>query len=153
MRKSEVDRFLAEKRVAVVGVSRKSGKFSNLVYRKLKESGYETYPVHPEVDEIEGDRCTAGISGLPAEVRAMMIVASPDVSAKVLGEVCGSGIERVWVFSGKRNRPDVEAEIERLTESGISVISGFCPFMFLEPVGSFHSVHRFLARLFGGYPR
>lgn len=153
MSKQEIDQFLAEKRIGVVGVSRNAGKFSNQVYAKLKESGCELHPVHPSMEALDGDPCVAGISQLPSEVRALLVVASQNVCASVLKDLSGTGITRVWVFSGFKNRPDVEAEIARLRSSGVSVITCFCPFMFLEPVGSIHSIHRFIVRLVGKYPK
>ena len=151
--KEDFEQFLAEKRVAFVGASRNAAKFSNKIYEKLKESGYELHPVHPEMESVDGDGCVASISQLPGEVRTLMVIAGPDVCAKTLADVSGTNLSRIWLFSGKKNRPDVEGQIRRLTGEGVKVISGFCPFMFLEPVGSVHSVHRFIARLFGQYPK
>ncbi len=39
--------FLGGRRVAVAGVSRGSGSAANPVYRKLRECGYEVFPVNP----------------------------------------------------------------------------------------------------------
>lgn len=153
MFREEIDRFLSEKCVAVAGVSRDDRKFSNTVYRKLKESGRQVYPVHPRMEALDGDACLPGVSSLPGEVRALMVVASPTVCAKVLADVAGTGITRVWVFTGKRSQPDADAQIRRLRESGVDVVSGLCPFMFIEPVSSVHAVHRFFVRLVGKYPR
>jgi Protein of unknown function (DUF5661)/CoA binding domain len=48
--------FLANKRVAVTGVSRKPENHgSNVVYKRLRERGYEVFAVNPNADEVEGD--------------------------------------------------------------------------------------------------
>ncbi len=48
--------FLAHKRVAVTGVSRKPENHgSNVVYKRLRERGYEVFAVNPNADEVEGD--------------------------------------------------------------------------------------------------
>lgn len=153
MLKNEIDQFLAEKRLGFVGVSRVNAKYSNTVYRKLKESGYDVHPVHLEMESIDGDRCVQNVQQLPGEVQTLMIIASPKVCASVLRDVSGTNISRIWIFSGKGIQPDIEAEIQRLRDTGVSVISGFCPFMFLEPVASVHSIHRFIVRLIGKYPK
>jgi predicted CoA-binding protein len=153
MLKEEIDQFLAEKRVGVVGVSRNAGKFSNKVYQKLKGCGYDAHPVHPSMESLEGDMCVPSVHQLPSEVRTLMVIASPNVCTKVLSDVSGTCINRIWLFTGKKNQPDIEEEIRRLSDAGVSVISGFCPFMFLEPVDSVHSIHRFFVRLVGKYPK
>ena len=49
--------FLANKRVAVTGVSREAkGHGSNVVYQRLRARGYEVFAVNPNADEVEGDR-------------------------------------------------------------------------------------------------
>ena len=49
--------FLANKRVAVTGVSRTPKTHgSNTVYKRLRERGYEVFAVNPNADEVEGDR-------------------------------------------------------------------------------------------------
>jgi predicted CoA-binding protein len=50
--------FLANKRIAVTGVSRTAkGHASNLVYKRLRDRGYEVFAVNPNAEEVEGDRC------------------------------------------------------------------------------------------------
>lgn len=153
MLKEQIDEFLAQKQIGIVGISRNAAKFSNKVHEKLKESGHGVHPVHPEAESLCGDKCVRSIRELPGDVQALMLIASPDVCAEVLKDVAGTSINRVWVFAGPGPKSDVEAELRRLSDSGVSVIFGLCPFMFLEPVGSVHAVHRFFMRLFGKYPR
>ena len=153
MQKAEIDQFLEEKRIGIVGVSRQKSKFGNEIYRKLKETGYNVHPVHPEMDSLDGDKCVASLGQLPADVTSLMVVARQDVCAKVLEDVPQTSIRRVWMFSSGKTRPDVEQAIQRTTQAGVSVIAGQCPLLFLEPVSSVHAFHRFLVRLFGRYPR
>ena len=48
--------FLADRRIAVTGVSRKPENHgSNVVYKRLRERGYEVFAVHPNADQVEGD--------------------------------------------------------------------------------------------------
>lgn len=153
MLKEQIERFLAERQVGIVGISHSREKFSNKVYQKLVESGYSVYPVHPEMESMDGVRCVPGVGQLPGEVRALVLVASPAVCAQVLKEVSEAQFNRIWVFSGKQGEPGVEAQIQRLQAAGVSVISEKCPFMFLEPVAGIHAIHRFFARLVGSYPK
>ena len=50
--------FLGHQRVAVTGVSREpKGHGSNVVYKRLRERGYEVFAVNPNADKVEGDHC------------------------------------------------------------------------------------------------
>ena len=52
-----VQDFLAQERIAVVGVSDKRETGCNLAYRKFKEAGYEVSAVNPRIESFEGDPC------------------------------------------------------------------------------------------------
>jgi uncharacterized protein len=54
---AEVDDFLSQHRIALVGVSRDAAAFSNQVYTDLKAKGYHLIPVNPIMQEFQGERC------------------------------------------------------------------------------------------------
>ncbi|NJN43560.1 MAG: CoA-binding protein [Anaerolineae bacterium] len=47
--------FLAQKRIAVAGVSRNSQQTANMIYKTFRNKGYKVFPVNPNADTIEGD--------------------------------------------------------------------------------------------------
>lgn len=53
--------FLAQKRIAVVGVSRNEGSFSVALFEELRRRGYEVVPVNPRTPELLGRRCSAHV--------------------------------------------------------------------------------------------
>jgi len=56
--KVAADDFLAQKRIAVAGVSRTpAGHGANVVYTGLRKAGYQVFAVNPHADQVEGDRC------------------------------------------------------------------------------------------------
>ena len=57
--------FLAQKRIAVAGVSRKSQEAANLIYRKLREPGHEVFATNPRAEEVEGDACYGDLASIP----------------------------------------------------------------------------------------
>jgi hypothetical protein len=62
--------FLGHKRVAVTGVSRTPKSHgSNIVYKRLRERGYDVFAVNPNADEVEGDRCYKDLDPSPAASR------------------------------------------------------------------------------------
>jgi predicted CoA-binding protein len=65
--------FLALKRVAVTGVSRTPANHgANIVYRRLRERGYEVFAVNPNADTVEGDACHADLKSIPGGVDAVV---------------------------------------------------------------------------------
>jgi CoA binding domain len=61
--------FLDRKRVAVTGVSRHPGNHgSNVVYRRLRDRGYEVFAVNPNAGEVEGDTCYPDLASVPGGV-------------------------------------------------------------------------------------
>ena len=71
--------FLAGKRVAVTGVSRTAKDHgSNVVYKRLRERGYEVFAVNPNADEVEGDRCYHDLRSIPGGVDGVVIGTRPE---------------------------------------------------------------------------
>jgi predicted CoA-binding protein len=66
---AEIDRlvedFLAQKRIAVAGVSDQRQTGCNLVYRNLKKAGYEVAAVNPPLEQFEGDPCYPDLRSIP----------------------------------------------------------------------------------------
>ena len=57
-----VKSFLAQRRIAVVGVSDRRETGCNGAYRKFKEAGYAVTPVDPRPHRVEADRCYPDLS-------------------------------------------------------------------------------------------
>ncbi len=89
--------FLAQKRIAVVGVSREPGgkHGGNVVYQRLKERGYEVFAVNPNADVVEGDPCFHDLRSIPGGVDAVVIATTPAVTPSVARECRELGITRV----------------------------------------------------------
>ncbi len=58
--KADIQNFLQPRRFAIAGVSRNPKKFGRMVYNELKKSGYTLYPINPNLQEIEGEKCLSG---------------------------------------------------------------------------------------------
>ncbi len=55
-----IDAFLANKTLAVVGVSHNTDKFGNYIYRAVRQAGYKVYAVTPNLNVAEGDHVMPG---------------------------------------------------------------------------------------------
>ena len=145
----DIDDFLAQKRIALVGVSRNPKQLANMVYGALKKRGYQVYPVNPNADSLEGDRCYPYIRELPEPVDGALIMLQPAAVPGVVNQCIEAGIPRVWM-----GLQSVSPEAVQLCrEKGIAVIDGVCPMMFVAPVGFVHRCHRFILKLAGKLPK
>lgn len=92
------ERFLANKRIAVTGVSRDPANHGgNVVYRRLRERGYEVFAVNPNADTVEGDPCFIDLKSIPGEVDAVVIATRPSIADQTMRERVELGIRQVWM--------------------------------------------------------
>jgi uncharacterized protein len=139
-----VSDFLAQRRVAVAGVSRDGTHAANLVYRRMREKGYQVFAVNPNADEVEGDPCYHTVGEVPGGVAAVFIATPPSAAPDVVRECAAAGVPRVWMHRSF-GTGSVSAEAARLCdENGIRVIAGACPMMYLEPVDPGHRCMRWI---------
>jgi predicted CoA-binding protein len=143
---SIIEEFIQSKRLAVVGVSSSPQKFGNMLYKELKQRGYQVFAVHPKLEKTDGDRCYPNLTALQGTVDGVVINTKPERAVEVLREAGQIGLKRAWLQQGSGS-----VEAERVAkELGISIVTGKCILMYAQPVRSFHKVHRFFAKIFGG---
>ncbi|NQV40903.1 MAG: CoA-binding protein [Candidatus Marinimicrobia bacterium] len=143
-----VESFLAEKKLALAGASRKGNKFGNAVFKELSSKGYELLLMHPEAESIDGVPCYGSLAELPTDVGGLINVVPAIQTEKLVREAHASGIRKVWMQQGS----DSPAAIEYCKENDIEVIHGECILMFAQPQG-LHKFHHWLLGLFGKLPK
>src|SRR6516225_12450716 len=89
--------FLAQKRIAVAGVSRQGDLPANLIYRKLRETGHDVFAVNPNADRVEGDVSDPDLAAIPIRVDAAVIATPPQVTLRLVQQCGNLGIRRVWI--------------------------------------------------------
>lgn len=137
--------FVSCKRIAVVGVSRLPKKFGSAIYTELKDRGYKVFAVNPAMQEIRGDKCYPNLTALKGQVDGAVICISPKAVEPVLREAADIGLKNIWLQWGA----DTPETVKVGRDLGLNLVSGKCLLLYVEPVRSFHSFHRFFARLFG----
>ena len=151
-----VQDFLAQKKIAVVGVSDKRDTGCNLAYKKFKENGYQVFPVNPRISTYEGETCYADLKSIPEKVDAVFVLTSPKVTDQVVQQCVDLGIRHIWMHCMMGTKPGLAAgmtsvshpAVELCKANGIAVIPGSCPNQFLKPdVG--HKMMRGMWRMFG----
>lgn len=129
--KEAASQFLASKRIAVTGVSRNAaGHGSNAVYKRLRARGYQVFPVNPNAEQVEGDKCYRDLSAIPGGVEAVVIATRPEHAEATMRECDKLGIRQVWMHRSMDAGSVSPAATEYGRGHGITVIDGGCPLMF-----------------------
>ena len=151
-----VQDFLAQKKIAVVGVSDKRETGCNQAYRKFKEMGYSVSAVNPRLTTFEGDPCYPDLKSIPDKPEAGFILTNPKVTEQIVQQCVDLGIPRVWMHCMMGTKPGAAANTTSVSqdavrvcqENGITVIPGSCPNQFLKPDFG-HKMMRVMWRTFG----
>jgi predicted CoA-binding protein len=151
-----VQGFLAQKKIAVVGVSDKRETGCNLAYTKFKENGYQVFAVNPRISTFNGDPCYADLKSIPEKVEAVFILASPKVTDQIVQQCVDLGIKHVWMHCMMGTKPGLattttsvsQDAVAKCNANGIAVIPGSCPNQFLKADFG-HAAMRGLFRMFG----
>lgn len=143
--KEAATEFLANKRIAVTGVSRTPKDHgSNIVYRRLRDRGYDVFAINPNADEVEGDRCYPDLRSVPGGVDAVVIGTRPERAESTMRECADLGIKYVWMHRAFGDGSVSAAATELGRQQGIRVIDGGCPLMFKPTADLGHKVMRFV---------
>lgn len=136
----DIEAFLALRRIAVAGVSRKPASYGRMVFRELRRRGYDVVPVHPEAAEIDGIPCARRMADVQPPPEAALILTSPALYGQLGEEAKQAGAAAVWF---RQKAPAVE---------GVAVVGDECPLMWLKGAGWIHRFHRTLRRWSGTLP-
>jgi predicted CoA-binding protein len=141
--------FLAQRSLAIVGVSTSGKKFGNIAYRELTAKGYRLFPVHPTAESVAGARCYRSLGDLPEPVGGVLVVVPPGQTERVVQDAAAAGIPRVWMQPGAES----EVALRFCQQNGVTAVHGECILMFAEPAGFGHRAHRWIWGLLGKLPK
>ena len=136
-----VQDFLAQKKIAVVGVSDKRDTGCNAVYQRFKEAGITVYPVNPRLSTFQGEACYPNLKSIPEKPGAVFVLANPQVTEQIVQQCVDLGVQHVWMHCMMGTKAGLVAGMTSVSqdavrmcrEKGISVIPGSCPNQFLNP--------------------
>jgi len=117
-----IDEFLNQDKIAVVGASTDRDKFGNKVFRKLQDQGLTVYPVNPSASSVEGAKSYPSLKDLPEKVDGIVLVVPPSVTEKIVQEALEMGIDRIWMQPGAES----EEAVKLCQEKGICYIAREC---------------------------
>lgn len=92
-----INDFLAQNRIAMVGISREPASLSVKLFEELCRRGYDVVPVNPNTPEVLG-RCFARVQEIPSAVDAALLMTSLIVTEAVVRDCAEAGIRRVWMY-------------------------------------------------------
>jgi hypothetical protein len=146
--RSQIDRFLENKTIAIAGVSRNPQKFGHYVYATLRKKGYEIYAINPNANEIDGELCYKSVAQVPDRVSSLLILSPANETMALLEEALmyAPHIKNVWIQNGS-DSPEL---LEVARKNNLSIVTRACILMYANPSG-FHKLHQQLSYLFGGY--
>ncbi len=146
--------FLSCKRIAVTGVSRTPESHgSNVVYRRLRDRGYDVFAVNPNADTVEGDRSFSSLGEIPGGVDAVVIATKPDRAEDTVRECEHLGVKQVWMHRSFGGGSVCDEATTYGREHGMTVIDGGCPLMFEPTADPGHKLMRLVLTATGKVPR
>ncbi|OIP48860.1 MAG: CoA-binding protein [Deltaproteobacteria bacterium CG_4_10_14_3_um_filter_60_8] len=120
---TEIENLLANTRtIAVVGLSPKENRPSNLVARYLLDAGFIVIPVNPGQTEILGRPCYPDLRAIPTPVDLVDIFRRGEEVGPVVDEAIAMGAKAVWMQEGIVN----EAAAAKARGAGLTVIMDRC---------------------------
>lgn len=148
-----INDFLAQKRLAMVGVSRDPASFSSKLFQELCRRGYDVVPVNPSTAEILGRVCFARVQDIHPQVDAALLMTSPNTTESVVVDCAVAGVRRIWMYRAGGQGAVSDKAVQLCHELDIEVIPGQCPLMFLPEAGAFHRLHGLIRKITGRYPQ
>ncbi len=148
--------FLAQKKIAVAGVSDKRETGSNTAYRRFRDAGYQVYPVNPHLTTFDGQPCYPDLKSIPEKPDGVFMLTGPQVTEDLVRQCVDLQIKHVWMHCMMGTKAGLAANttsvspdaVKLCRDHGIAVIPGACPNQFLNPDFG-HAMMRVLWRACG----
>jgi hypothetical protein len=136
-----VQDFLAQKKIAVVGVSDRRETGCNAAYQRFKDAGYTVSAVNPRLETYLGAPCYPDLQAIPDKPEAVFILANPRVTEQIVQQCVDLGIKHVWMHCMMGTKPGLaegntsvsQDAVQVCRQNGIAVIPGACPNQYLNP--------------------
>ena len=147
---NEINSFLDNKDIAVIGASKNKNKFGYIVFDSLIKKHYNVYPINPKLEELNGVKCYSDVESLPKHVIAAVFITKPKVTEAIVNKICELGnIQNLWFQKGSESK----IIIETAKKHKINVINNECILMFIKSSGFPHNFHKYIKKVFGNHPK
>lgn len=109
--------------VAMVGLSPKEDRPSNIVARYLMAHGYTVIPVNPGQKEILGQTCYASLRDIPVQVDLVDVFRNAADVPPLAAEAIAIGAQSLWLQLGIVHQQAAETA----AAAGLDVVMDRCP--------------------------
>jgi predicted CoA-binding protein len=129
----------------IVGSFETDKKLSSLLLEQARVSGVDAVPVNDQISEAAGVAAVDDPGAIPSLAGIVCVRLDP-YATQAVERAAELGVP-VWLSQGTVS-DEARATAER---TGADLIAGTCPLMYMGELGSYHTIHRFFAKLFGQY--
>lgn len=99
-------------KVAILGASHRTDRYSYRALKMLEAAGHQVYPVHPQLEEIEGHRVYASLADLPADIELLTVYVNSKAVAELAEQIQALGLQGV-IFNPGTETPSIYADLEK----------------------------------------
>ena len=92
-----------KKKWAVVGATNDPARYGYKIFHVLRDRGFDVYPVHPDLEEIDGVDVYRTLEELPEKPDIAVMVVNPQHGIKVMEDVRENNISPIWMQPGTRS--------------------------------------------------
>jgi predicted CoA-binding protein len=110
------------KTIAIVGLSAKEDRESNMVAKYLLVMGYDIIPVNPNAKEILGLKSFSSLLEIPGNVDMVDIFRKPSVVPEIVDMAIEKGVKAIWMQEGIVNNEAAK----RAMNAGLRVVMNKC---------------------------
>lgn len=139
-----IERFMGQRRLALVGASRDPRGFSRAMLRELVAHGYDVVPVNRGVapgELIDGRAAYPSVDAVPGELGGAILVLPSSEAAEATRDALVAKVPRLWYHRGAGPGASSDEALELARRAGIEVIVDECPLMYLANAGAVHRLH------------
>lgn len=111
------------KTIAMVGLSPKEDRPSNVVARYLMARGYTVIPVNPGQREILGQPCYASLKDIPVKVDMVDVFRNADDVPPIAADAIAIGAQSLWLQLGIVH----QEAAAKAAAAGLDVVMDRCP--------------------------
>ncbi len=105
--------------IAVVGASNDRSKYGNKAVRAFRDEGWDVYPVHPTLPEVEGIPAYSSVDLVPRDrLDRVSLYVPPSIGLRVLEDIARKDVSEVWLNPGSES----EELLSRAEALGMNVI-------------------------------
>ena len=118
-----IDKLLALKTWAVVGLSNNSERAAFRVAKLLIEKGHQVIPVHPKAETVHGQKGYTKLSDIPFPIDVVDIFVNSDLAGEVVDSAIAINAKGVWL------QLDVidQSAVDRAKDAGLIAVMNRCP--------------------------